>query len=102
MSIEVYTWVGIIKNMDEMRHDHIKEEVSKVKKELRERTLGYMVAAFGLVAGLAWNDAIRGLIDTLFPKASNTIIAKFIYAAAITIVVILISHYLLRIFRKEE
>ncbi|HLD34421.1 MAG TPA: DUF5654 family protein, partial [Patescibacteria group bacterium] len=40
----------------------IKSEVTSVKQEIRNKVAGYIVAAFGLVAGLAWNDAIKALI----------------------------------------
>ena len=37
----------------------IKQEGAELKKEVREKTLGYILTAFGLVAGLAWNEARR-------------------------------------------
>lgn len=52
----------------------------ELKKELRGRTLGYVSAALGLVAGLAWNDAIRAAIETIFPLSKDTIMVKFLYA----------------------
>jgi len=85
--------------MDELK-GHLHEESRRIKKEVRERTLGYLLAGFGVVAGIAWNDAIRVLIDTLFPVTRNTILAKFIYAALMTVVIVLVSVYLTRIFRK--
>ncbi len=56
--------------MNELR-GHLREESERIKKEVRERTLGYLLAGFGVVAGIAWNDAIRFLIDTLFPVTRN-------------------------------
>ncbi len=87
--------------MNELR-DHLREESERIKKEVRERTLGYLLAGFGVVAGIAWNDAIRFLIDTLFPVTRNTILVKFIYAGLMTVVIVLVSVYLTRIFRKSE
>lgn len=72
------------------------------KKEIRARTIGYMVAAFGLVAGLAWNEAIKALIDSLFPLSKDSLPAKFIYAIIITIVVVIVSIYLVKFSEKSD
>ncbi len=72
----------------------------RLQVEIRERTLGYMFGAFGLVAGLAWNDAIQSLIAHLFPLPENTVSAKFLYAIVISVVVVVISVYLSRLFHK--
>lgn len=80
----------------------IKKSGKLLRAELRERTTGYILAGFGVVAGLAWNEAIKSLIETLFPLSSNTIIAKFIYAILMTFVVVFLAVYLVRIFKEEE
>ena len=72
----------------------------KLRTEIRERTLGYMLAAFGLVAGLAWNDAIQTLISYLYPLPENTLPAKFMYAVIISIVVVVISVSMSRLFHR--
>ena len=69
---------------------------TEIKKQIRSQTAGYLTGALGLVAGLAWSDAIKTLIAVLFPFAKNGIIAMFIYAIVITIVVVLIGNYLLK------
>jgi len=60
------------------------------------------MAGLGLVAGLAWNDAIKALIEELFPVGRNSVLAKFIYAALITLIVVVVGAYLVRLFRKED
>jgi len=80
----------------------LKEEISSIKKEAREKIAGYIVAAFGLVAGLAWNDAIRSMIEYFFPLEENSLLAKFIYAILITLVVVLISVYTIKILKGKE
>lgn len=72
----------------------------KLRTEIRERTLGYMLAAFGFVAGLAWNDAIQALIGHLFPLPENTLPAKFLYAVIISFVAVIISVYMSRLFHR--
>ncbi len=72
--------------------------------EIREKSAGYMTAAFSLVAGFAWNDAIKSFVEFIFPAAtSKSVFAKFIYAILVTGIVILISHYLLQeVDNKKE
>lgn len=71
--------------------------------EVRKQTIGYILSALGLVAGLAWNDAIRSVIEKVFPFGSaNGILVQFAYAAAITTLVIVISTRLIRWSGKEE
>ena len=74
----------------------IKRGQGKLKKEVEEKTVGYILAAFSFVAGLAWNEAIKSFIDQFFPNSSNSIFIKFIYAFIVTIIIVLISVYLLR------
>lgn len=68
----------------------------EIKTQIKDQTAGYMAAALGLVAGLAWNDAIKALIEILFPFAKTGIFAKFFYAVLITVVVVFISRSILK------
>lgn len=86
----------IIEKMKSIK-DKIKGESERIKKEIRQKTIGYILTAFGLVAGLAWNEAIKGLIEYFFPLNKNTILAKFIYAIIITLVVVIVSVYVMRL-----
>ena len=70
--------------------------------EVREKTFGYIIGALGLVAGLAWNEAIKSVIDYFFPSSQNGLLAKFLYALLITLIVVVISTYLVRISTKRE
>ena len=74
----------------------------RLNMEVKKKVVGYITAGFGLVAGLAWNDAIRTFIEEFFPKTQNTIAAKFIYAFFITIILVIISIYLVKILRIRE
>jgi hypothetical protein len=80
----------------------VKEEIKSVRKEVKDKTIGYIVTALGLVAGLAWNDAIRSLIDFYYPLSSHGVWAKIIYAAILTVFVALFSLYLVRIAKREN
>ena len=75
---------------------------SNLKQEVKKQTFGYILTALGLVAGLAWNEAISSFIKAIFPLDQNGVMPKFIYAIVITIVVIMVSKALLRVSDKEN
>jgi hypothetical protein len=77
------------------------EQRGAVRAQIRQQTIGYITSALGLVAGLAWNDAIKDLI-TKFVPGQSTLVAKFIYAVIITIFVVLLTVYLMKIFKVED
>ncbi len=80
----------------------LKEEGKEIKKEILERMISYIIAAFGLVAGLAWNEAIKALIEYFFPVSKDTLLAKFIYAISMTLIVVIITVYLMKILKKKQ
>ncbi len=68
--------------------------MNNISKQVKTKVAGYILAAFGLVAGLAWNDAVRAAIDRFFPLDQGNILIKFVYALVITIVVVFIGWFL--------
>ena len=76
-------------------------KITNVEKEAILKTLTYIMAAFGLIAALAWNEAISELINQYFKHGSN-IISKFIYAGVVTFVAVIISLYISRIIDREK
>jgi hypothetical protein len=78
----------------------VKNEVEKVKREFKEKTLTLILGGFGVVAALAWNEAIKSLFETLLPK-SSALIGKFIYAIIVTGIVVFVS-YLLKKVSEEK
>ncbi len=78
-----------------------KSNLQQMRLEARERTLGYVLAGFGLVTALAWNEAIKSLIDEFFAFSKDSLVAKFGYAIILTLAVVIISTYLSKLFKKE-
>lgn len=76
-----------------------KEELS-LKREVRAQVIGYVVAALGLVAGLAWNDAVKSIIEHFFSLSQNTIWAKVGYALILSTVVGILSFNLVKWSKK--
>jgi ABC-type lipoprotein export system ATPase subunit len=80
----------------------VKQRSSQVADEIRAKTIGYLTAAFGLVAGLAWNDAIKAFIEAYYPLAQDSVLAKFFYACAITMIVVLMTYALIKLAKNTE
>jgi len=70
-----------------------------LKLELLEKMTTLIAAGLGLVAALAWNDAIKGLFSIIFGKSSN-IAVMFLYAIVITVVVVVATIKLSRATNK--
>jgi hypothetical protein len=65
------------------------EKMKKAKRAVQQKVFTYIATSFGLIAGLAWNDAVKALIDYLLPSTGNgSIIAKLLYALIVTILVV--------------
>jgi hypothetical protein len=80
----------------------LKKLNSKEIKELRLETLVKMTdlatAGFGLVAALAWNDAISALFSKFLPKTTGGgIIAQILYAVLVPALVVFITVRLSRL-----
>ncbi len=78
------------------------KKTSLLREEVREKVSGYIGAGFGLIASLAWNEAIKAMIEYLFPLKQDTILAKFLYAIAMTLVLVFVTMYVVRIFSKKD
>ncbi len=79
-----------------------KSSLQQIRLEAREKIIGYVLAGFGLVAALAWNEAIKSFIDTFFHFSNGSLIAKFVYAIILTLVIVIISMYLSKLIKKEN
>lgn len=75
------------------------QDTIQLRKEIRDRLTGFIVASLGLVAGLAWNDAVRATIDYLFPLPNDSLSAKFMYAIIISLIAVIITVYIMRLLQ---
>lgn len=64
----------------------------KLKKEIIEKMTTLFTAAFGLVAALAWNDAIRAIFRTVFGEQDH-IPAMLIYAVFVTVLAVVVTFW---------
>ena len=79
-------------------------EQRSFRKELLEQLVTLSTAGFGLVAALAWNEAIKSFVEQYIqPYFPNTAIYyKFFYALLITIIAVVITYQLSQIRAKFE
>lgn len=69
-------------------------------QELIQQLVTLSTSAFGLVAALAWNEAIQSFVNNYIEKfypGQSGVISKFIYALLVTIFAVLITYQLSRI-----
>ena len=79
----------------------IKEKEVKIRKIVKEKTVGYILAALGFVVGLAWNDAIKTSIEYFFPLNKDGIFAKLGYAFLVTLIIVLATVYFVESTEEE-
>lgn len=74
-------------------------------QEVLKQLLALATSAFGLVAALAWNEAIQALVNEYLSFGGSGLVSKLIYAIIITVFVVLVTVNLTRIkdrFDGEE
>ena len=71
-------------------------------QELAQQLVTLSTSGFGLVAALAWNEAIQqGVTDFIEPKIPGSgLLSKLIYALLITFLAVLITYQLSRLASK--
>lgn len=66
----------------------MKEAAGEMKGQVLTTIATLMTTAFGLIAALAWNEAIKAIILAAFPAQSG-ITGLLVYAILITIIAII-------------
>lgn len=72
-----------------------------MKKEVIEKIAALITAAFGLVAALAWNDAIKEVFKAIFGE-DGSIPAMLSYAIIVTIIAVWMTIWIGKIVSKKE
>jgi hypothetical protein len=79
--------------------EKMKEEVKEVKSQVAGTISTLMTVAFGLIAALAWNEAIKAVIAQIMPKG-NDVVGLLIYAVIITIIAVVATIIIARALGK--
>ncbi len=85
--------------------DKVKNIGTDFRKELIRQMITLSSAGFGVVAALAWNEAIQEFVNEVVNKylsVGTGILSKFIYAVIITIIAVLVTYQLTKMFKIED
>jgi len=74
---------------------------AKFKVQLLEATASLIIAAFGLVAALAWNGAITAIIREIF-GSSDDLIGMVVYALIVTVIAVTATIIITRSVKKAK
>jgi len=78
-----------------------KYEITRVRDNMKERIFTIVIASLGLIAALAWDDALKHLFEKIF-GGEDTLVEQFIFAVVITGVAAVVSVYLEKIYSKRR
>ena len=73
----------------------------KIKEEILDKIAALVTAAFGLVAALAWNDAIKTIFKEVF-GTQDQIGPMLIYAVVVTIIAVILTIIVARAASKAK
>lgn len=72
---------------------------NQFKIQLLETTAALITAAFGLVAALAWNEAIKAIIAE-YLGADGTLVGLVVYALIVTVIAVIATILIARALGK--
>lgn len=78
-----------------------KHELRRLHINVFERVLTLIIAALGLIAALAWDEALKHLFEKLL-GGKGTLWEEITYAIIITVLAVLISVGIGKIFLKRK
>ena len=74
---------------------------TSIKFEILDKIAALVTAAFGLVAALAWNDAIKTLFKEVF-GTSDQLGAMLGYAIVVTVIAVILTLFVARAASKAK
>lgn len=77
----------------------MKEDVKDIRGQVGQTIATLITTAFGLIAALAWNDAIKAIITQYFQAGDGTT-GLLIYAILITIIAVVATLLIARFIAK--
>lgn len=78
------------------RGNSLTSRVRSFTAEVATQLLALATSALGLVAALAWNDAVQAVFKEYFPAASG-VTGRFLYAIILSILIIIVTINLTRL-----
>ena len=77
------------------------EKPPTLKQEILDKFGVLVTTAFGLVAALAWNDAIKTIFKEIFGEQS-TVVPMLIYAIMVTVIAVILIVIVARAVAKAK
>ena len=74
---------------------------SELKVQLLETFAALITAAFGLVAALAWNEAIKAAVASVF-NTGDELLGLVVYAVIVTILAVIMTLLIARALGKAK
>lgn len=87
--------------ISEMEEFLKKHELHHIHSDVFERIITLIIAALGLIAALAWDEALRHIFENLF-GGKGTLLEEILYAVVITVLAAFISVRLGKLFSKRK
>jgi len=78
----------------------MEEKSTAFRIQVLETMATLITAGFGIVAALAWNEAIKKLITEYIPNTDSQTMGLFIYAVVVTVIVVAASMLVSRSLAK--
>jgi len=75
---------------------------AQLRVQFLEATASLIIAAFGLVAALAWNETIKALIASLFPNDPDSLLGLTTYAVIVTVVAVIATLVITNSIKKAK
>ena len=76
------------------------DRITIMQKEVIEKIAALITAAFGLIAALAWNEAIQEIFRLVFGEQSG-IWAMLFYAVVVTVIAVVVTIWIGRVAEKH-
>ena len=77
------------------------EEPTSIREAILDKMSALIAAAFGLVAALAWNDAIKAIFKEVFGP-SDQVVPMIMYALMVTIIAVVLTLIIARAVSKAK
>ncbi len=79
--------------------------MTKFRKALLRQLVTLSSAGFGLVAALAWNEAVQAFVNEYINKylsVGSGILSKFLYAFIITLIAVFVTYQLAKLSKEDK
>lgn len=82
--------------------DKLERDKNEFKVQVLETFAALITVAFGLVAALAWNEAIKATIAKFLSTGNGELIGFFIYAIIVTLIAVIFSILIAKALKKAK